>query len=331
MRSTTSPEPGDHDDADVVVLAQVAGKPQAVLARQAQVQQHDIGHDRARSRHASASPSAASATLKPCEPRYSASISRIARSSSTTSMHPASATPFSRASRAIPSAAHARASIAMRRVTKCIPNDAAAVHRSGNAPGLVCRANGDRRGRRRSTPAARVKMQEANAVLIATIHDMLRHRPRHRVAMRAVIEASKRVRWDIDADVIRGRDFDFSQTFLPAGAVEGRRTRVPVRRRAPPAEPGARPHLRVHLRPRRTVHRRQGPGARPDSTGWATRWRSRRSVRFSDEELKHQELFRRIEAMLERRHAAGLSSRWPQPNDGGACRARQVRPGRCWR
>ena len=31
------------------------------------------------------------------------------------------------------------------------------------------------------------------------------------------IQVSKRVRWDIDADVIRGRDFDYSRTFLPAG------------------------------------------------------------------------------------------------------------------
>jgi hypothetical protein len=31
------------------------------------------------------------------------------------------------------------------------------------------------------------------------------------------IEVSKQVRWDIDQDVIRGRNFDFSQKFLPDG------------------------------------------------------------------------------------------------------------------
>ena len=31
------------------------------------------------------------------------------------------------------------------------------------------------------------------------------------------IDVSKRVRWDIDNDVIRGREFDFSQKFLPDG------------------------------------------------------------------------------------------------------------------
>jgi len=31
------------------------------------------------------------------------------------------------------------------------------------------------------------------------------------------IEISKKVRWDIDKDVIRGREFDFSKKFLPDG------------------------------------------------------------------------------------------------------------------
>ena len=31
------------------------------------------------------------------------------------------------------------------------------------------------------------------------------------------IEISKRVRWDIDKDVIRGRAVDFSKKFLPDG------------------------------------------------------------------------------------------------------------------
>src|SRR5678816_2873887 len=31
------------------------------------------------------------------------------------------------------------------------------------------------------------------------------------------IKASKRVRWDIDADVFRGRSFDFRRKFLPDG------------------------------------------------------------------------------------------------------------------
>ena len=31
------------------------------------------------------------------------------------------------------------------------------------------------------------------------------------------IETSKRIRWDIDRDVIRGREFDFTKKFMPDG------------------------------------------------------------------------------------------------------------------
>src|SRR5262245_59260203 len=31
------------------------------------------------------------------------------------------------------------------------------------------------------------------------------------------VEVSKRVRWEIDADVLRGRELDFSKKFLPDG------------------------------------------------------------------------------------------------------------------
>ena len=32
-----------------------------------------------------------------------------------------------------------------------------------------------------------------------------------------VIDVSKRVRWEIDRDLIRGRHFDYGKTFLPSG------------------------------------------------------------------------------------------------------------------
>jgi hypothetical protein len=52
-------------------------------------------------------------------------------------------------------------------------------------------------------------------------------------------------------------------------------------------------------------------------------------VRFSDEELKHQEMFRRIERDDRRGHAGGLPLR-ADPNDvAAACWASP--PGRCWR
>ena len=42
--------------------------------------------------------------------------------------------------------------------------------------------------------------------------------PRHDTSRYAkCIEVSKRIRWDIDRDVIRGRSFDFDTKFLPDG------------------------------------------------------------------------------------------------------------------
>ena len=52
------------------------------------------------------------------------------------------------------------------------------------------------------------------------------------------VEVSKRVRWDIDRDVIRGRSFDFSRKFLPDGlskvdSLEDREDEAPAAAAAP--------------------------------------------------------------------------------------------------
>ena len=56
------------------------------------------------------------------------------------------------------------------------------------------------------------------------------------------IAVSKRIRWDIDRDVIRERDFDFTKKFLPDGLSFVERLSFLGPRRAPPAvaDPGAR-------------------------------------------------------------------------------------------
>ena len=78
-----------------------------------------------------------------------------------------------------------------------------------------------------------------------------------------IVEVSKRIRWDIDRDVIRGRTLDFAKRFLPDGLSRGRPPRVSHRGRAAPAEPDPGPHLRQHVRPRRALHRRQGARREP--------------------------------------------------------------------
>ena len=77
------------------------------------------------------------------------------------------------------------------------------------------------------------------------------------------IEVSKRIRWDIDRDVIRGRSFDFAKKFLPDGLSQVDRLHVPERRRAPPALADPGPHLRQHVRAGRALHRRQDARAEP--------------------------------------------------------------------
>jgi hypothetical protein len=118
------------------------------------------------------------------------------------------------------------------------------------------------------------------------------------------IKASKRARWDIDADVIRGRDFDFDQAFLPAGlsmvdqlpflAVEERRLLSHVQGRTYAYIFGL-----VERFIGAKVLELSGRHWLGDQVALEA------LVRFSDEELKHQELFRRIERMLEARMPPG--------------------------
>ena len=113
-----------------------------------------------------------------------------------------------------------------------------------------------------------------------------------------VIEVSKRVRWDIERDLIRGRRFDYTKTFLPSRPVARRRARLP--------EPGRQAAARARCRaaPMPTSSASSSASSAPRC------WRSAAAhalgdqvalealVRMTDEELKHQELFRRLEAMM---------------------------------
>jgi hypothetical protein len=122
------------------------------------------------------------------------------------------------------------------------------------------------------------------------------------------IRASKKVRWDIDADVLRDRVLDRSQKFLPDGL------------------------SRVHEMPwlgaddRRLISQIEGRtyanmfglverfiGAKVLEIGTdyvlGDQVALEALVRFSDEELKHQELFRRIEALAARAMAPGYAFR----------------------
>lgn len=127
------------------------------------------------------------------------------------------------------------------------------------------------------------------------------------------IEASRRVRWEIDRDVIRGRSFDFGRKFLPDGLSKVRDL---------PFLTGAEGHFFSQVQGRtyanmfglveRFIGAKILEVSRDHWLGDQTALEA--LVRFTDEELKHQEMFRRLEVLA----AAGMPAGYafaPQPNE----------------
>ena len=133
------------------------------------------------------------------------------------------------------------------------------------------------------------------------------------VSYAKAIEVSKRVRFDIEKDVFKGRSFDFRRKFLPDGL--SKLAALPFL--------GAAERLLFSQIQGRTyanmfglVERFIGPKivevSRDHWLGDQTAFEA--LVRFTDEELKHQELFRRVERMTAEGMPAGYGF-LPRPND----------------
>jgi hypothetical protein len=127
------------------------------------------------------------------------------------------------------------------------------------------------------------------------------------------IEASKRIRWDIDRDVIRGRQFDFSKKFLPDGL-----SLIPALTFLAPAEARflsqiqGRTYANMFALVERYIGAKTAQLSHDHALGDQTAFEA--LVRMTDEELKHQALFRRLEAMADEQMPAGYEFK-PQPND----------------
>jgi hypothetical protein len=127
------------------------------------------------------------------------------------------------------------------------------------------------------------------------------------------IEVSKRVRFDIDRDVIRGRKFDFAKKFLPDGLSLAER--VPFLTREEKrffSQVQGRTYANMFGLVERFIAPKMSEISRDHWLGDQTAFEA--LVRFTDEELKHQELFRRIEAMT----VAGMPGGYdfqPKPNE----------------
>ncbi|HUL65306.1 MAG TPA: hypothetical protein VLW55_11885 [Burkholderiaceae bacterium] len=128
-----------------------------------------------------------------------------------------------------------------------------------------------------------------------------------------VIEASKRIRWDIERDVIRGRQFDFGKKFLPDGLSKVRELTFlrPEEARFMSQIQG-RTYANIFGLVERYIGAKTLELSKDHWLGDQVALEA--MVRFTDEELKHQEMFRRLERMA----AAGMPAGYvfqPQPND----------------
>jgi hypothetical protein len=120
------------------------------------------------------------------------------------------------------------------------------------------------------------------------------------------IEISRRVRWDIDRDVIRGREFDFPRKFLPDGISRlGALDFLDADDKRLISQIQGRTYANMFGLVERFINAKVLEVSRDYWLGDQTALQA--LVRFSDEELKHQELFRRIEKMIGDHMPAGYT------------------------
>jgi hypothetical protein len=111
------------------------------------------------------------------------------------------------------------------------------------------------------------------------------------------IAASKRVRWSIDEDVIRHRAFDTRQKFLPDGLSKVKELAfLSADEQRYLSQIQGRTYANIFGLVERYINAKVLELSRDHWFGDQTALEA--LVRFSDEELKHQELFRRIEKLV---------------------------------
>ena len=110
------------------------------------------------------------------------------------------------------------------------------------------------------------------------------------------VEVSGRIRWDIDRDVIRGRSFDFGRRFLPDGLSKvDRLDFLSANEQRLLSQIQGRTYANMFGLVERFIAAKVLDVSREYALGDQNALQA--LVRFGDEEIKHQELFRRIERM----------------------------------
>jgi hypothetical protein len=127
------------------------------------------------------------------------------------------------------------------------------------------------------------------------------------------VEVSKRIRWDIDRDVIRGRTFDVAKKFLPDGLSKVNELQfLSTGEKKLVSQIQGRSYANIFGLVERFIGAKVLEVSREHWLGDQTALEA--LVRFTDEELKHQELFRRVEAMIAADMPAGYAF-MPRPDD----------------
>jgi hypothetical protein len=118
------------------------------------------------------------------------------------------------------------------------------------------------------------------------------------------IEVSKRIRWEIERDVFQGRDFDYRQKFLPDGLSKvGEFKFLTEEEQRVLSQVQGRTYANIFGLVERFINAKVLEISRDHWLGDQTALEA--LIRFSDEELKHQEMFRRIDAMIGARMPEG--------------------------
>jgi hypothetical protein len=119
-----------------------------------------------------------------------------------------------------------------------------------------------------------------------------------------VVANSKRVRWDIDNDVIRRRRFDLEKTFLPTGlSLANELDFLTSDDRRLLSQVQGRSYATIFGLVERFIGAKVLDISRQHALGDQVALEA--LVRMADEELKHQELFRRMETMMAEDMLAG--------------------------
>lgn len=127
------------------------------------------------------------------------------------------------------------------------------------------------------------------------------------------IAASKRIRWDIDEDVIRGRSFDLGKKFLPDGLSKATELNfLTEKEKLYFSQVQGRTYANMFGLVERFICAKVMEVSQDYVTGDQVALEA--LIRFSDEELKHQELFRRLDRMASEQMPEGYTF-LPQPNE----------------